>query len=1021
VQITVFKKDGGNLSKHLSLDADGRLVKDGSPCAMSEGKAQVQQLSTETLFADLAEKIDTMTSNEALALGSIRDVDGSTPVKVVCGRSKLNGAEGVICRDKKHMHYRRNEPAMVLLDYDTSGMPDAVRRKVEQAGGFYDALAAHVWPDLGKAGCVMRASTSSGLTRADTGEALPESDGQHVYIAIHDGTDSPRLLRAIQARCWLYGLAWHKLSADGKLLDRSIIDTMVGSPERLVFEGAPTLSEPLQQGETARRSLVRDGPILDSRRLGDLTPDEERRVADIKRASEEKLRGPAMQQRDHYVAEQVDKLVKSGQKESAARKVVESRSNQRLLGSDTLYLADGRPITVADVLNDPADFDGKALADPIEGPGYGRTTATIFANASGFPVINSFAHGGCVYHLRHDFETAKTAVGKLPADEAAAGVFSILDRADILESDTALIIARVAEITGRGKRAMGKDWRAFQSKAQAKKRHHKERTKAEPAIQFNSGMLAPAVEAAIRVMSDQHPAWLFQRGPFICRVVHADHDIEIEDRRIKIPHRSISIKNLNSADCQLRLAQISYWFASNEDGDTKAIDPPPQVVQALLSAHGDWTMPILLGATSVPLLTANGQVDAVIGYHPESQLYYDGSAPDLDINGFLDRNDAIAACDVLFAPFSQVDLAEGDIGRAVLLSYILTGVIRSQLPTAPIHLFSAPVPGAGKGLVIECCNLIVYGVNAATMPALTGHTRSVEEEERKRITAVLLRGISSLHIDNIDTNGLGSVALNSLATSDVWSDRILGKSETAELPARVLLSASGNNVEVRGDSVRRVVRCHIDPRVEKPEQRAFEIVDLAAYCLDHRQELLQAAFTILAAYRQAGRPGGRDRLLGRFETWSEDVAGAIRWVGLPDPVESQATVSANDPVTSTLRELLSAWYAMYEQAPHKAKNAIKDSEPELAFDIPRDQTSSESFDDRKARNTAHKADHEQLEKIKADLREAIEQAVGSHSNVAHRLSLYLRKHKDRIIDGLAFYRGEDNQGTATWSVRSVEG
>jgi hypothetical protein len=71
--------------------------------------------------------------------------------------------------------------------------------------------------------------------------------------------------------------------------------------------------------------------------------------------------------------------------------------------------------------------------------------------------------------------------------------------------------------------------------------------------------------------------------------------------------------------------------------------------------------------------------------------------------------------------------------------------------------------------------------------------------------------------------------------------------------------------------------------------------------------------------------------------------------------------------------------------------------------------------------TAHKADHEQLEKIKADLREAIEQAVGSHSNVAHRLSLHLRKHKDRIIDGLAFYRGEDNQGTATWSVRSVDG
>ena len=285
VQITVFKKAAGNLSKHLSLDAEGRLIKDGSPCAMSEGQAQVQPLSTQTPFADLAQKIDAMTSNKALALGSILGIEPKMTVRVTC-RSKLNGAaDGVIARDKKHMIYRRSQPAMVLLDYDTGGMPDAVHRKVEQAGGFFEALAKHVWSDLRKAGYVMRASTSSGLTRADTGAALPDSDGQHVYIAIHDGTDSPRLLRAIQARCWLHGLAWHKLSADGKLLERSIVDIMVGSPERLVFEGAPTLSEPLQQDETARHSLVRDGPILDSRRLGDLSPDEERRVAEIKRGA----------------------------------------------------------------------------------------------------------------------------------------------------------------------------------------------------------------------------------------------------------------------------------------------------------------------------------------------------------------------------------------------------------------------------------------------------------------------------------------------------------------------------------------------------------------------------------------------------------------------------------------------------------------------------------------------------------------------------------------------------------------
>ena len=41
------------------------------------------------------------------------------------------------------------------------------------------------------------------------------------------------------------------VGAAGQLLERSIVDRMVGGPERLVFEGGPMLVPPLQQDRRA--------------------------------------------------------------------------------------------------------------------------------------------------------------------------------------------------------------------------------------------------------------------------------------------------------------------------------------------------------------------------------------------------------------------------------------------------------------------------------------------------------------------------------------------------------------------------------------------------------------------------------------------------------------------------------------------------------------------------------------------------------------------------------------------------
>jgi hypothetical protein len=130
-------------------------------------------------------------------------------------------------------------------------MPRDVTTALAQHGGYWQALVA-VLPELQTIARVTRRSTSSGLSRSDTGKQLPGSDGVHVYIAVRDGTDIERFLKTLHARCWLAGFGWMMVGASGQLLARSIVDRMVGAPERLVFEGDPILAAGRLQSKAMR-------------------------------------------------------------------------------------------------------------------------------------------------------------------------------------------------------------------------------------------------------------------------------------------------------------------------------------------------------------------------------------------------------------------------------------------------------------------------------------------------------------------------------------------------------------------------------------------------------------------------------------------------------------------------------------------------------------------------------------------------------------------------------------------------
>lgn len=258
-EITIFHKTGGILSKRISLTKSGVIDADGSECWMSKGEASRKKLNGPASLADL---IDNMPSEQALALGRLKP--GLPDVVEIARKQDLDAsAPGTIARTGDYLYFEPGKPAYMLFDHDRKGMPGAVRAKLKEVGGFWNAMTQAI-PGLAGAARVTRRSTSTGLYHAKTSESLSGSLNRHVYISAKDGSDIARALTTVQDRLWLAGYGYFVVGAAGQLLVRSIIDAAVYGPERLVFEGAPELVPPVAQDATKRQARAFRGTIIDT-------------------------------------------------------------------------------------------------------------------------------------------------------------------------------------------------------------------------------------------------------------------------------------------------------------------------------------------------------------------------------------------------------------------------------------------------------------------------------------------------------------------------------------------------------------------------------------------------------------------------------------------------------------------------------------------------------------------------------------------------------------------------------------
>lgn len=160
---------------------------------------------------------------------------------------------------------------------------------------------------------------------------------------------------------------------------------------------------------------------------------------------------------------------------------------------------------------------------------------------------------------------------------------------------------------------------------------------------------------------------------------------------------------------------------------------------------GEWRVPVLNGIISTPTLRADGSILQTPGYDYESGLLYDpGDAVFDPVPEAPSREEAIQALHILWRPFQDFRFAE-PVDKSVLLAAVLTSFIRRSLRTAPLFALDAPTAGSGKTYVAAAIGIMAYGHS----PTIISQGKT-EEEDEKRIGAVLMAGDGIVVIDNCD-------------------------------------------------------------------------------------------------------------------------------------------------------------------------------------------------------------------------------------------------------------------------------
>ena len=517
-------------------------------------------------------------------------------------------------------------------------------------------------------------------------------------------------------------------------------------------------------------------------------------------------------------------------------------------------------------------------------------------------------------------------------------------------------------------------------------------------------ILGPETDAILKELECHMAPHLYQQNGRLVRVEQRGG--EPEDAALRRPKGTHQIVVVPHEMTERLLSRHIRFMTSKSTGSGKARKTvqqqvaAPAVLAKLFTNCGGWAnIPNLVGITTTPFIRRDGTIIATPGFDPISgYLFIDDGTEWEPVPEYPTAEQVLAAVDALHEVVCDFPFEKPE-HRSAWLAGVLATVGRPAIyGPVPMLWMDGNRKGTGKSQLPRLISAIACGHDPTEI------SYSPEEKElENRLASVLLAGDRIAVFDNA-TGSLRNAVLDRFLTSTIFSVRRFFGQELMKLLNNTVLAVTGNNLTLRGDLSRRILRVRLVTPLERPDKRNdFRHPDLFGFVKNNRPRLFAAALTILRAHAAAGfpvptvlisKPDGTAttesvRPVGSFREWDTVVRHAMLRIGLPDPAATQDEAHEEDEGDIKLLAFLESWHRYKPGLEGTLTAIIKDV---MSAEIRRRQ--GESY----ASETPAQAD------FKDALFELTETEVGKMP-CSKTLGYRLREARDKKIGGYRLEKG----------------
>jgi len=436
-------------------------------------------------------------------------------------------------------------------------------------------------------------------------------------------------------------------------------------------------------------------------------------------------------------------------------------------------------------------------------------------------------------------------------------------------------------------------------------------------------ILGPETDAILKELECHMAPHLYQQNGRLVRVEQRGGEpSSAELRRPKGTHQIVAVSHEMTQRLLSRhirfMTATSTGSGKKRETVRKQVAAPPALAKLFTNCGGWANIPHLIGITTTPFMRRDGVIVATPGFDPVSgYLFIDDGTEWEPVPEYPTHEQVMAAVDQLLEVVCDFPFEKPEHQSAWLAGVLSTVGRPAIYGPVPMLWMDGNRRGTGKSELPRLNSAIACGHE----PTEISYS-SDEKELENRLASVLLAGDRIAVFDNA-TGSLRNPVLDRFLTSTIFSVRRFFGQELMKLLNNTVLAVTGNNLILRGDLSRRILRVRLVTPLERPDKRNdFRHPDLFAFVKNNRPRLFAAALTILRAHAAAGfpvptiqitKPDGTVttelvRPVGSFREWDTVVRHAMLRIGLPDPAATQDEAHEEDEGDIKLLAFLRAWH-----------------------------------------------------------------------------------------------------------------